>query len=341
DTPGFVDPDGFTCADWAGDWDGNGVPDCFASVDDVSYAAGYSPEELEALRAACPASCGVSCPAAPYIWSSEGTTPGRFFRADNLTRLKFVTKDATYECNGWIAETSLKEPVTEHLYNCSDVPDATNVYFGLTADPTLPETTPVPGSLPNETVPYPKVGHMDFPCQYGKDNGFCEDTVFAALCAHTCMDFQVAHLKAETQYYQTEAPCDPKDYNEAMLAFAQKHHPELLVQGVPPAGEECLFLAGSMSVWYNHTHSPCHYEVPGVTFPKVYIALCRYTCSYTDPPPPPAVVKSEHDEGDAVGASYPDRRLVGLTDMTVSYGGSDDGVVTVSYFCAFGCGPKC
>merc|ERR1711959_104591 len=59
DTPGFVDPDGFTCADWAGDWDGNGVPDCFASVDDVSYAAGYSPAELEALRAECPKSCGV------------------------------------------------------------------------------------------------------------------------------------------------------------------------------------------------------------------------------------------------------------------------------------------
>ena len=54
-----------------------------------------------------------------------------------------------------------------------------------------------------------------------------------------------------------------------------------------------------------------------------------------------------YDESDAEGAQYPYRKLqdaptgVKLSDMTVSYGGSDDGILAVTYICASGCGYRC
>jgi hypothetical protein len=61
DKAGFSDSDGYTCADWGGDWDGNGVVDCLESQDPINFAAGYSAADMEAIRLGCPLSCDA-CP---------------------------------------------------------------------------------------------------------------------------------------------------------------------------------------------------------------------------------------------------------------------------------------
>ena len=42
--------------------------------------------------------------------------------------------------------------------------------------------------------------------RYGSDHGMCEDEVFKALCAHTCMPFFEANLGGKTQYDLSPQP---------------------------------------------------------------------------------------------------------------------------------------
>ena len=59
DTAGFAASDGYGCADWGADFDGNGVVDCLASQDSINAAAGFSQAYMNSIRAGCPATCGV------------------------------------------------------------------------------------------------------------------------------------------------------------------------------------------------------------------------------------------------------------------------------------------
>ena len=89
--------------------------------------------------------CALSTPVAGAMAYSS---PGVFISPTNATR---AISTGQYECNGWVMETSRKEPVTETLYNCSDVPAAANMYAvqkiinPITPAPTPPPPVPKPG----------------------------------------------------------------------------------------------------------------------------------------------------------------------------------------------------
>jgi hypothetical protein len=63
DTPGFDDGYGYGCADWYGDYNGDGIIDCLEGQDDIFNIplSGYTKAEMDNIRAKCPKSCG-SCP---------------------------------------------------------------------------------------------------------------------------------------------------------------------------------------------------------------------------------------------------------------------------------------
>merc|ERR1719353_2512584 len=148
----------------------------------------------------------------PYL------TTGNFMSPTNMTRVKFKTKSGLkYECDGWVLESSQKAPSMEVLYNCSDAPAVTSLYFGITPDPDIP----IPTLGPNQTGPpnITYIGPKEFPCQWGADEGYCEtDIVFAAICSHTCTPFLTAFVGGSSYKYHGMAPCDPRDHDEANSA---------------------------------------------------------------------------------------------------------------------------
>jgi hypothetical protein len=50
---------GYQCEDWGTDFDKNNVTDCAVSQDSINEATGYSKTDMDAIRAACPKTCGV------------------------------------------------------------------------------------------------------------------------------------------------------------------------------------------------------------------------------------------------------------------------------------------
>lgn len=58
DSPIFDDGYGYGCADWGADFNGDGIVDCGEGNKDLEIW-GYTKAEMDAIRAACPAVCGV------------------------------------------------------------------------------------------------------------------------------------------------------------------------------------------------------------------------------------------------------------------------------------------
>ena len=114
-----------------------------------------------------------------------------FLHGTNMSRFRYLNVNdttGTYEpeCDGWIMEKNGAAPVVVSFYNCSDVPAAANVIFAYTDHP---------DGLDPATNMTPKIGEMKYPCQWGMDTGFCENSIFNSICAHTCNDFDSQVIK--------------------------------------------------------------------------------------------------------------------------------------------------
>jgi hypothetical protein len=262
-----------------------------------------------------------------YTYLSSGI----FMSPTNMTRVSFKTKSGVkYECDGWVLENSLKEESMETLYNCSDAPTPTSLYFTITPDPDVP----IPTLGPNQTGPpnITYIGAKDFPCQWGADEGYCDtDITFAALCHHTCTPFLTALIGGKTYKYHGMVPCDPSDHDAAMVKFAQAQYPGLLA-----GGDMCSMMVGTNGPHYNYTHSPCHY---GPLAPIIQV-LCMATCGVTPQPFEQVTTPLPTDEASPGGSSK--RKLYHEPPppplpLTLSYGGPSDGVLTIKYMCADGC----
>jgi hypothetical protein len=262
-------------------------------------------------------------------------TSGNFMSPTNLTRVKFQTKSGSkYECDGWLLETSQKDPSMEVLYNCSDAPTVTSLYFSITPDPDVHPNGEIPTVPPNKTGP-PNITYImakEFPCQWGADEGYCmTDIVFAALCSHTCTPFLSASIGGSLYKYHMMEPCDPRDHDAAMALFASKQYP-----GITDGGDTCMGMVGVNSPHYNYTHSPCHY---GPLSPIISV-LCMASCGMTPQPFEQVTTPLPTDEGSKAGSS--NRRLwhdppPPPIPLTLSYGGSAAGMLTIYYHCADGC----
>merc|ERR1719247_213101 len=229
--------------------------------------------------------------------------------------------------------SNLAAPVVVSFFNCSDVPEAANTFFAYTDHPDGFDTA---------TNTTPKISPMQYPCQWGMDSGFCKDTVFSGICAHTCSEFDSQMIKEKKYVYQnlsTDVPCFGDD-DAAMATFASTFLPNVGLSG--PA---CKSIA-KYPDFYNFTHSPCHkldldIGEMGSAVPvwKIIASICKATCANTTLPA--LIIESEYDdEATAKGSQYPDRRLQAAT--VSSSGGSVSsfmgfklmhvyGALTVSY----------
>jgi len=58
DTEGWLDGDGYSCADWAQDYNNDGILDCHSGNEEYT-TPNIGAEGVAALQANCPKSCGV------------------------------------------------------------------------------------------------------------------------------------------------------------------------------------------------------------------------------------------------------------------------------------------
>jgi hypothetical protein len=263
-----------------------------------------------------------------------------FLNKDNLTRIRYMNVNETVgnytpECDGWLMEANLAQPVVVSFFNCSDVPEAANTFFAYTDHLDGFDTA---------TNTTPKISPMQYPCQWGMDSGFCEDSVFSGICAHTCSEFDSQMIKEKKYVYQnlsTDVPCFGDD-DAALSAFAAAKLPSFDLSG----GPACKQIA-KYSPYYNFTHSPCHkleidagFMFAPVPVWKIISSLCKSTCANTTLPP--LILESEYeDEATSKGSQYPDRRLQAIGTVSSSGGSvsSFDGFylkhvyggITVSY----------
>ncbi|MBT25801.1 MAG: hypothetical protein CML60_05335, partial [Rhodobacteraceae bacterium] len=229
-----------------------------------------------------------------------------FVRANSPAKTAGFNGDPdAYECDGWIAQKNDVE-LYQLLYNCTDAPDAANLYLTIT-----------------NLTDSPK----DFPCEWGYDSGMCQDIVFAGLCAWSCTPVRPVDITTKEQYkdqsrlmsedtvtrntggaFTSRSYCH-RDNHKAAAAFATTW-PILPTQADKDPVGMCEVLAG-FAPWNNVTHAIC--SGTDVEYPTVFRALCKQTCrsATVAPTPAPDAAAERPDEADSEGAVYPDRRLAG------------------------------
>jgi hypothetical protein len=165
------------------------------------------------------------------------TIPGKYFKklagevylkTDNTTRMKYKMAGTGEMCDGWTLEKNLK-PLTEVvLKNCTDNPPLA-AYFLKTfhADGLLLKRKYVnsQGLLEplDDGAPNGVVTGAEYPCQWGADEGWCNDKVFWAVCAHTCTRFETVYINDVGYRYQFEDGVDMLLYRNATFDFGLTH----------------------------------------------------------------------------------------------------------------------
>jgi hypothetical protein len=232
----------------------------------------------------------------------KGVSNTTFLSADNKTRFKYVMGNVTVsanesapECDGWLMEKNSAPMVDVWMYNCSDSPVGAAAFL----------------SAGNGT----EMASVEFPCQWGKDTGMCDDITFSALCPHTCKGFSELEIAGETYVFQNLSAYSTcfMDDDAAIAAYADGY------------GSNCYDVATNPSV-YNATHAPCSANSE-LWWNPIMRSVCKWTCFNLTTPTIAAETATITDEGSPAGSQWPDRRLA----MTVSHSGGSGGVLYASY----------
>jgi hypothetical protein len=210
---------------------------------DAPYVAsppGSRLSHIQTVMKENPGSCYIDVTAAVEVEEMANITiPGTYFKklagsvylkTDNTTRMKYNPGGSGSDmCDGWTLEKNLK-PLTEVIIkNCTDNPPLAAYFLkvfhaeGLLMKRKYVNSQGLLEPLDADGAPASVIGGAEYPCQWGFDEGWCNDKVFWALCAHTCTRFETVYINDVGYRYQFEGSDPMLLYRNATYDFGITH----------------------------------------------------------------------------------------------------------------------